>query len=87
MFSYEVHYSLNFPFRLSGASKDICLNMFNSVIPFPPPAEGNLIPCSSVPSAVHPFSFGSFLVPLASLSELILLELSTFTVVIISPRV
>ena len=31
----------------------------------PPPAEGNLIPCSSVPSVVHPFPIGSFLVPLA----------------------
>ena len=32
--------------------KDIRLYLFNLVIPFPPPAEGNLIPCSSV---VHPF--------------------------------
>ena len=49
------------PFMQSGASKAIRLHWFNSVIPVPPPAEGILIPCSSVPSVVHPFHSVIFL--------------------------
>ena len=54
-----------YTFRQSFARKDIRLNLFHSVIPVPPLAEGNLIPCTSVLSVVRPFHFGDFLAPLA----------------------
>ena len=39
--------SFNSPLSQSSACKVIRLHSFNSVIPVPPPAEGNLIPCYS----------------------------------------